>query len=71
MTEKKDIMENKQQEDLLFQDACTIIEQTQASAYQQINEALIKRNWLLGKRIQHEALIDKRTEHGEQVVQGF
>jgi predicted nuclease of restriction endonuclease-like (RecB) superfamily len=57
-----------QQESLLFQDACQIIEQAQAVAYRQINETLIKRNWLLGMRIQHEVLKDKRAEYGEQVV---
>ena len=71
MIEKKDIMENRQQEALLFQDACTIINQAQESAYRQINEALIKRNWLLGMRIQHEVLKDKRAEYGEQVVKNL
>ena len=45
-----------------------IIEQAQESAYRQVNETLIKRNWLLGLRIQHEVLKDKRAEYGEQVV---
>jgi predicted nuclease of restriction endonuclease-like (RecB) superfamily len=69
MEEKnKDIVADGQQESLLFQDACQIIEQAQAVAYRQINETLIKRNWLLGMRIQHEVLKDKRAEYGEQVV---
>lgn len=71
MAEEKDIMENRQQEALLFQDACTIIEQAQESAYRQVNEALIKRNWLLGMRIQHEVLKDRRAEYGEQVVKNL
>lgn len=55
MEEKnKDIVADGQQESLLFQDACQIIEQAQAVAYRQINETLIKRNWLLGMRIQHD-----------------
>lgn len=54
--------------DVLYQDACTIIEQAQVSAYRAVNEALIKRNWLLGMRIQHEVLKDKRAEYGKQVV---
>ncbi len=66
MEEKnKDIVADGQQESLLFQDACQIIEQAQAVAYRQINETLIKRNWLLGMRIQHEVLKDKRAEYGE------
>ena len=44
----------EQQNNVLFQDACQIIEQAQESAYRQVNETLIKRNWLLGLRIQHE-----------------
>lgn len=52
----------------LLNDACNIIEQAQATAYRQVNEALIKRNWLLGMRIRHEVLKDERAEYGEQVV---
>ena len=63
MEEKnKDIVIDDQQETLLFQDACTIIEQAQSAAYRQVNETLIMRNWLLGLRIQHEVLKEKRAE---------
>ena len=69
MEEKnKDIVIDGQQETLLFQDACIIIDEAQKAAYRQVNETLIKRNWLLGLRIQHEVLRDKRAEYGEQVV---
>ena len=61
----------EQQNNVLFQDACQIIEQAQESAYRQVNETLIKRNWLLGLRIQHEVLKDKRAEYGEQVVKNL
>ncbi len=57
MEEKnKKIVIDGRQETLLFQDACTIIEQAQAAAYRQVNEMLIKCNWLLGLRIQHDVL---------------
>ena len=52
----------------LFQEACVIIDQAQTTAYRAVNETLIKRNWLLGMRIQHEVLKDKRAEYGEQVI---
>ena len=52
----------------LFQDACAIIEQAQSVAYRAVNEILIKRNWLLGMRIQHEVLKDQRAEYGEQII---
>ena len=55
----------------LYQDACQIIEQAQAAAYRAVDVTLIKRNWLLGLRIQHEVLKDKRAEYGEQVVKNL
>ncbi len=61
----------EQQNNVLFQDACAIIDQAQATAYRQVNETLIKRNWLLGMRIQHDVLKDKRAEYGEQVVKNL
>jgi len=67
----KKIVIDGRQKTLLFQDACTIIEQAQAAAYRQVNEMLIKRNWLLGLRIQHDVLKDKRAEYGEQVVKNL
>lgn len=57
--------------DKLYQDACTLIEQAQREAYRQVNETLIKRNWLLGMRIQHEVLKEKRAEYGQQVVKNL
>lgn len=57
--------------DKLYQDACTLIEQAQREAYRQVNETLIKRNWLLGMRIQHDVLKDKRAEYGEQMVKNL
>ena len=72
MEEKnKDIVASGQQEAVLFQDACQIIEQAQAAAYRAVDMTLIKRNWLLGLRIQHEVLKDKRAEYGEQVVKNL
>lgn len=52
----------------LLKDSCVIIEQAQLSAYQAVNETLIKRNWLLGMRIQHEVLKEQRAEYGEQII---
>ena len=68
---KNDIVTGGQQETALFQDACQIIEQAQAAAYRAVDVTLIKRNWLLGLRIQHEVLKDKRAEYGEQVVKNL
>ena len=56
-------------EDGLYCDACNIIEQARKTAYRAVNETLIKRNWLLGMRIQHEVLKGERAEYGEQVIE--
>lgn len=55
----------------LYQDTCSIIEQAQVSAYRSVNEIIIKRNWLLGFRIQHEILKGQRAEYGEQVIKNL
>lgn len=54
--------------DVLLHDARLIIEEAQRMAYRAVNETLIKRNWLLGMRIKHEVLNEKRAEYGEQVI---
>lgn len=63
--------EKQEAENTLVHDACVIIEQAQKSAYLAVNETLIKRNWLLGMRIQHEVLKDQRAEYGEQIVRSL
>jgi len=57
--------------DGLVHDACIIIEQAQKSAYLAINETLVKRNWLLGMRIQNEVLKEQRAEYGEQIIKSL
>ena len=69
MEEKnKDIVARSQQETVLFQDACQIIEQAQAAAYRAVNDTLIKRNWLLGMRINMDVLKAQRAEYGDQII---
>ena len=70
-TIKQSPLSKTSESDGLYQDACIIIEQAQATAYRAVNEILIKRNWLLGLRIQHEVLKDKRAEYGEQIVKNL
>ena len=52
----------------LFGDSCYIIEQSQFAAFRSVNEFFVKRNWLLGLRIQQEILKEQRAEYGEQAV---
>lgn len=52
----------------LLNDSCRIINDAQKAAYYSVNVALIKRNWLLGKRINEEILKNNRAEYGKQMI---
>jgi len=53
----------------LLADSQVIIEQARQAAYKSVNTVLIKRNWLLGKRIAAEDLHgEARAEYGKQVI---
>lgn len=65
---KNDMVMNGQRETVLFQDACQIIEQAQAAAYRAVDVTLIKRNWLLGMRINMDILKAQRAEYGDQII---
>ena len=58
-------------DDKLVNDACLIIEQAKNSAYHIVNDIILKRNWLLGMRIQHEILGEQRAGYGEQVIKNL
>lgn len=63
----KDIQYNKTNS--ILDDTKQIIETAQSFAYQSINIALVKRNWLLGKRIAEEILQgDERTKYGSELI---
>lgn len=67
---QKPLVENPNS-DVLYQDVCTIIDQAQVSAYRAVNETLIKRNWLLGMRINMDVIKVQRAEYGEQIVKSL
>lgn len=54
----------------LFVDTSTIIESAKNAAYRSVNVVLVKRNWLLGKRIAEEQLGDQTREelYGQNIV---
>ena len=68
MDEVKNMVMGGQQETVLYQDACLIIEQAQSAAYHAVDVTLIKRNWLLGMRINMDVLKAQRAEYGDQIV---
>ena len=53
----------------LYQDACTIIEETRQRAYHAVNASLTIRNWLLGERIAKDELDGaERAKYGKGLV---
>ena len=54
----------------LLVDTSTIIESAKNVAYRSVNVVLVKRNWLLGKRIAEEQLGDQTREelYGQNIV---
>lgn len=53
----------------LLTDSKAIIEQALGTAYRMVNILLVKRNWLLGKRIAEEELQgESRAEYGKRVI---
>ena len=54
----------------LFADASTIIETARNVAYRSVNIVLVRRNWLLGKRIAEELLGQQTREelYGQKII---
>ena len=53
----------------IYNDVSTIIKEARETAYRAVDIALLKRNWLLGKRIAEEELKDTRIEnYGQEII---
>lgn len=73
---KKDIailsqLKEKESSDftILLEDTSIIIEQAKVYAYRSVNTLLTIRNWLIGKRIDHDLLgEERRAKYGEQII---
>lgn len=58
--------------DNIFNRASDVIEQARQTAYRQINESLVRRNWLLGKLIAEEELpSDNREKYGLDIIKNL
>lgn len=65
----KSLNETKSEFDVLLVQAAQLIEQARKTAYRQINETLVRRNWLLGKLIAEEELKgENRAKYGAEVI---
>ena len=53
----------------LFNQASTVIEQARSTAYRQINETLVRRNWEIGRLIAEEELKgEDRAKYGATII---
>ena len=53
----------------VYNDVSLIIQQAKDTAYKAVNVSLLKRNWLLGKRIVEEELKENRSEnYGQEII---
>ena len=60
---------HRKQLDPLFNHALKVIEQARTTAYRQINETLVRRNWELGKIIAEEELKgEDRAKYGATII---
>lgn len=58
--------------DALYNRASSVIEQARETAYRQVNEALVRRNWELGKLIAEEELNGQdRAVYGAAIIKGL
>ena len=58
-----------QHSDSIFEDASQIIKQANDTTYHAVNLSLLKRNWLLGKRIVEEELKETRIKnYGQEII---
>lgn len=65
----KSLNETTSEFDVLLAQATQLIEQARRTAYRQINETLVRRNWLLGKLIAEEELKgENRAKYGAEVI---
>lgn len=57
---------------ILFDRASNLVEQARDTAYRQVNEALVRRNWLLGKLITEEELKgEDRALYGATIIKAL
>lgn len=69
MTDNNKTLHLGRAEDILFNRASNVIEDARQTAYHQINETLVRRNWLIGKLIAEEELHgENRATYGLDLV---
>jgi predicted nuclease of restriction endonuclease-like (RecB) superfamily len=60
-----------QEESLLFQDVCEIIDGARKRVATYVNAEVCLTNWYVGKRIKEDVLFNRRAEYGQQIVKNL
>lgn len=56
----------------IYGDICQIVDSSQITAYKSVNEILVIRNWLIGRRISEEELKGSdRAEYGKKIIESL
>ena len=66
--DKIELINNKNSEDMLFNDISNLIEQSRRAIYTQLNSITVLLFWEIGKRINSEVLKNKRADYGKQIM---
>lgn len=62
---------NKNNEIVLFNDVCNIIDQTRNKIAVYVNTEVCLTNWYVGKRIKEDVLYNQRAEYGKQILKNL
>ena len=69
--EKIDALPKQQVESKLYNDVCSLIENTRQRLATTINAEACILHWQIGKRIKEDVLYNKRAEYGKQIVKNL
>lgn len=64
----KNDLSDKQTEGQLYQDVCSLIENTRQRLATTVNAEACIMHWQIGKRIKEDVLYNKRAEYGKQII---
>ena len=64
-------IEEKVMTSQLYEDVCSIIDDTRNRIAVYVNSEVCHTNWLVGKRIKEDVLYNQRAEYGKQVLKGL
>ena len=64
-------LNEQQEENLLYNDVCKIIDNVRGRVATYVNTEVCITNWSIGKRIKEDVLYNKRAEYGKYIVKTY